>query len=78
MSFQLINLREIQRRLPRSRSTVYAEIAKSVFPRPLKVGRGSFWRDDEIDDLIAAYARGATSEDLRSLCEGFYERRERR
>jgi prophage regulatory protein len=78
MSFQLINLREVQQRLPRSRSTVYAEIAKSVFPRPLKVGRGSFWRDDEIDDLIAAYARGAASEDLRSLCEGFYERRERR
>lgn len=59
MSFLLINLREVRRRLPRSRSTVYAEIAKGIFPRPLKVGRGSFWRDDEIDDLIAAYARGA-------------------
>ena len=77
MSFQLINLREVRRRLPRSRSTVYAEIAKGIFPRPLKVGRGSFWRDDEIDDLIAAYARGATLGDLKTLCAGFHDRRER-
>ncbi len=77
MSFQLINLREVRRRLPRSRSTVYAEIAKGIFPRPLKVGRGSFWRDDEIDDLIAAYARGATPGDLKTLCAAFHDRRER-
>jgi prophage regulatory protein len=78
MTFQLISLSGVRQRLPRSRSTIYAEIARGVFPRPLKVGRGSFWRDDEVDDLIAAYAAGASEEDLKGLCGRFYQRRERR
>ena len=72
---QLLNLREVRRRLPRSRSTIYSEIAKGLFPKPLKVGRGSFWGDQEVDDLIGAYAVGASNDDLRRLCGEFYDRR---
>lgn len=75
MAFVLINLHEVRRRIPRSRSTLYAEIAAGIFPRPVKVGRGSYWRDDEVDDLVVAYAAGATAEELRALCRSFYERR---
>jgi prophage regulatory protein len=78
MDFQLLNLREVRRRLPRSRSTLYSEIARGIFPKPIKAGRGSFWRDDEVEDLVAAYAGGATEPDLRALCESFYQRRQRR
>lgn len=78
MTFQLINLREVQRQLPRSRSTLYAEISRGVFPKPLKIGRGSYWRNDEIHDLITAYAGGAGDQDLRDLCASFYERRLKR
>lgn len=75
MAFTLISLREVRRRLPRSRSTLYLEIARGVFPKPIKAGRSSYWRDDEVDDLIAAYATEATPADLKMLCQRFYERR---
>lgn len=75
VTFALISLSDVRKRLPRSRSTIYSEIARSTFPKPIKVGRGSYWRDDEVEGLIAAYAAGATHDDLRRLCSGFYERR---
>ena len=75
MAFNLISLREVRRRLPRSRSTLYLEIARGLFPKPIKAGRSSYWRDDEVDDLIAAYAADATPADLKKLCQCFYERR---
>jgi prophage regulatory protein len=75
MAFALISLRDVRRRIPRSRSTLYGEMARGVFPRSIKAGRSSYWRDDEVDDLIAAYAEDATQDDLRNLCEGFYRRR---
>lgn len=64
--------------MPRSRSTIYKSIGDKTFPRPIKIGRGSFWRDDEIEDLIAAYVGGAAAHDLSVLCESFYERRRQR
>lgn len=75
MTYNLINLREVRRRLPRSRSTIYAEIDRRVFPRPIKVGRGSYWRDDEIESLITAYSEGADAATLQRLCCTFYQRR---
>lgn len=63
-----INLREIRTRLPRSRSTLYDEIARGVFPKPIKIGRGSYWDDAEIDRLLSAYSSGATQDELRTLC----------
>jgi len=78
VSIQLLNLREVRRRLPRSRSTIYSEIAKGLFPKPLKIGRGSFWGDHEVDDLIRAYAGGSNHDDLRRLCAELYDRRQGR
>jgi predicted DNA-binding transcriptional regulator AlpA len=75
MDFQLLKLREVRRLLPRSRSTLYSEMARGLFPKPIKAGRGSFWRNDEIRDLIAAYGAGADEDGLRSLCVSFYRRR---
>jgi predicted DNA-binding transcriptional regulator AlpA len=78
MNFALINLSEVQSRIRRSRSTLYNEMAAGIFPRPLKIGRRCFWRDDEVEDLIAAYAADASGADLSRLCEEFYERRRAR
>lgn len=75
MDFQLLNLRDVRRLLPRSRSTLYSEMARGLFPKPIKAGRGSFWRDDEIRDLVAAYAVGTDEDGLRALCADFYRRR---
>jgi prophage regulatory protein len=75
MAFALINLHQVRRRIPRSKSTLYAEIAAGIFPRPIKLGRGSYWRDDEVDELIDAYSSGASAQDLSQLCVSFYRRR---
>ncbi|HYD12858.1 MAG TPA: AlpA family phage regulatory protein [Allosphingosinicella sp.] len=75
MNFALINLSEVRGRIRRSRGTIYSEIGRGIFPRPLKIGKRSFWRDDEIDDLITAYAAGASPDELCRLCDTFYERR---
>jgi prophage regulatory protein len=75
MDFQLLKLRDVRRLLPRSRSTLYSEMARGLFPRPIKAGRGSYWRDDEVRDLISAYAAGTDEAGLRELCISFYQRR---
>ena len=75
MAFALINLREVRKRIPRSRSTLYNEIGRGLFPKPIKAGRSSFWRDEEVDELIKAYGAGADEAGLRSLCTTLYERR---
>jgi prophage regulatory protein len=76
MSSSLINLREVRCRIPRSRSTIYSEIVKGLFPRPIKIGRGSYWLAQEIDALIHAYEAGATGGGLEVLCISLYRRRQ--
>lgn len=75
MDFRLINLREILHVLPRSRSTLYSEMSRGLFPRPIKAGRSSLWRDDELSEMVAAYAAGIDEDGLRQLCNRFYRRR---
>lgn len=75
MNGTLITLGELRRRVPRSRSTIYAEIGKRIFPKPIKVGRSSYWREDEIDRLVAAYSAGAGITALQELCASIDESR---
>lgn len=75
MTYSLINMSEVRGRIRRSRGTIYNEIGRGIFPRPLKIGKRSFWRDDEIEDLIVAYAADASPAELGRLCDGFYQRR---
>ena len=72
---KLISLREIRERLPRSRSTIYAEISRKIFPKPIKIGRGSYWREDEIEKLLAAYSADASPAELAALCDAIHQHR---
>lgn len=75
MDFHLLKLREVQRRIPRSRSSLYQAISVGHFPGPIKLGRSSYWRSDEIDRLICAYSAGASDAELRSICADIQKRR---
>ena len=78
MSRSLLRLRDVLSRVPRSRSTIYAEVAREIFPRPIKVGSGAYWRDDEVDALIDAYSAGADEGTLTALCSQLHAQRRAR
>ena len=75
MTTSLLKLTDVVLRTRRSRSTIYDEVKRGVFPRQIKVGRGSYWRDDEITMILDAYSSGATDERLKALCEHIHHRR---
>lgn len=71
----LLRLRDVQTRIPRSRSTLYSEVKRGLFPEQVKVGSGSFWLQGDIEEMLAAYAGGAGQSDLRELCLALKARR---
>ncbi len=58
---RLLTLREVTAATALSRSAVYAMMAESRFPRPIRVGsRAVRWVEQEILDFIAGRPRGGT------------------
>ena len=55
---RLLRMADVQKIVGLSRAAIYALIAQGLFPRPLKIGRSSRWRPDEIEDYIASAPRG--------------------
>jgi len=50
---QLLSIKTVATRVGRSRSSIYADIVKGTFPRPLKIGkRASRWREEDIEKWI--------------------------
>jgi prophage regulatory protein len=50
-----LKLSEVQKRVPRSRSRIYEDMAKGEFPRPVKLGpRSVAWLESDIDAWLAA------------------------
>ena len=50
---QLLRLRQVQMRVPLSRSTIYQAIADGTFPKPIPIGPNSVaWLDSDIDSWI--------------------------
>ena len=44
--------RKIGGNRPIDRSTVYRKIQSGLLPKPIKLGRVSRWREDEIDQVL--------------------------
>jgi prophage regulatory protein len=49
---RLLRLRQVLALVPVSRSTFYARVKAGSYPRPVKLGRISCWRSEDIDALI--------------------------
>jgi prophage regulatory protein len=55
MSEKFLRLAEVQRRVPYSRSTIYAKIPRGEFPAPIDLGaRAVAWLESDIDEWIAS------------------------
>ena len=57
---RLLRLDEVLHRLSVSRSCLYAGIRKGRFPSGMKIGRMTFWLEEDIDALIEALKAGGS------------------
>ena len=58
---RLLPLREVTEATALSRSVIYALMAKSRFPKPIRVGtRAVRWIEDEVAEYIASRPRAGT------------------
>lgn len=54
-SEKFLRLAEVQRRVPYSRSAIYAKVASGEFPQPFNLGaRAVAWLESDIDKWIAS------------------------
>lgn len=56
---KLMRLDSVLARTALGKTFVYELIAEGAFPAPVKVGRSSRWREEEIDDWIRQLKRAA-------------------
>ena len=53
MANSILRLPEVKDKTKKSRSSIYADMAKDKFPKQIKLGaRSSGWLESEIDDWI--------------------------
>ncbi len=64
---KLLTLRDVTAATALSRSAVYALMAESRFPKPIRIGnRAVRWLEREVRDFIASRPRGGSDRPLRS------------
>ena len=70
-SIKLLRLSDCVEMTSRSRSMIYSDIKKGLFPKPFKLGgensRGTFFLKAEINYLIMARASGYSDEAIKSM-----------
>lgn len=53
-TLDLLRIAEVARIVRRGKSTVYADMAANLFPRPVRIGRRAVaWRQADIADWLA-------------------------
>lgn len=60
-SERLINLDEVERITGFRSSYIYSKIQKSKFPKPVKIGTASRWRESEVQAWIHDQIKGNSS-----------------
>jgi prophage regulatory protein len=62
MTIQL-RIHEVEAAIKLSRAMIYRQISAGCFPAPIKIGRSSRWRSDDVDAWIEALSTGSDTED---------------
>jgi prophage regulatory protein len=66
--YTYISLDKVLNRLDGSKSTIYAKMAKGLFPPSVKIGeRRVAWLKHEIDAMMRAYVSSPSEEELRAF-----------
>lgn len=76
MKRSILRLPSVQHQYGKGRSSIYADIARGLFTRPVKLGsRCAGWPDDEVSQIVDARIAGAAEEEIRRLVERLHEAR---
>ena len=75
-STTFLRRRTVEARSGKSRSTIYADIARGVFPAPVDIGPQSVaWIETEVEAVLQSIIRGASEDELRKLVGEMHEAR---
>ena len=67
-NIKYISVDNVLRRMDGSRSTLYAQMDKGLFPQSVKIGkRRVAWIDHEINAMMRAYVSSPSEEELRAF-----------
>ena len=67
-NIKYISMDNVLRRMDGSRSTLYAQMDKGLFPQSVKIGkRRVAWIDHEINAMMRAYVSSPSEEELRAF-----------
>ena len=58
---------EVKRVSGLARPTIYRDIKRGTFPRPVKIGVVSAWPAGEVETINAARIAGKTEDDIRAI-----------
>ena len=56
----LLRIGDVLEILPMSRTSFYRDIRDGIFPKPIKIGRRSYWSENEIRAKVDEVKTGAT------------------
>jgi len=70
MSQAILRLPDVKKAIGLSRSTIYLQVARGLFPAPVRIStRAVGWLSDEIDAIRAARIDGKTDDEIRTLVQ---------
>ena len=75
-NIKYISVDDVLRRMDGSRSTLYAQMDKGLFPQSVKIGkRRVAWLEHEINAMMRAYVSSPSEEELRAFVKGLEAKR---
>lgn len=64
----MVKIGEVAKRCARGQSTIYADINRGLFTKPVKVGiKSSAWPESDIEAINRARIAGKTTDEIRAL-----------
>jgi prophage regulatory protein len=61
MNVTLMRIPQILKMMPISKSKFWLMVQKGEFPKPIKIGRSSFWTIEQVQTFIGERARQSTN-----------------
>lgn len=61
MNLTLMRIPQILKMMPISKSKFWLMVQKGEFPKPIKIGRSSFWTIEQVQTFIGERARQSTN-----------------
>tara|TARA_B110001450_G_C17502444_1_gene432925 strand:+ start:346 stop:603 length:258 start_codon:yes stop_codon:yes gene_type:complete len=75
-NIKYISVDDVLRRMDGSRSTLYAQMDKGLFPQSVKIGkRRVAWLEHEINAMMRAYVSSPSEEELKAFVKGLEAKR---